>query len=85
LGALNDLWQYSPSTAQWTWVDGSNTPNDAGAYGAQGTISASTTPGARYSASSWIDSSGNFWLFSGAGYGSAGNGYLNDLWQFLPP
>jgi N-acetylneuraminic acid mutarotase len=85
LGALNDLWQYTPSTGQWTWVDGSNTPNDPGAYGAQGTTSASTAPGARYSASSWIDSSGNFWLFGGAGYGSTGNGYLNDLWQFEPP
>ncbi|MGO9593674.1 MAG: kelch repeat-containing protein [Steroidobacteraceae bacterium] len=85
LGDLNDLWQYSPSSGLWTWVGGSNTPNAAGAYGTQGTVSASTVPGARYSASAWFDSSGNLWLFGGAGYGSTGNGYLNDLWQFLPP
>jgi len=37
-----------------------NTVNASGVYGTQGTASASNVPGARYSASSWIDSSGNF-------------------------
>jgi len=42
-------------------------------------------PGARNSISSWIDSSGNLWLFGGYGYDSTGNvGYLNDLWQYDP-
>jgi N-acetylneuraminic acid mutarotase len=83
-GYLNDLWEYSPSTGQWTWVGGSNTPNAAGTYGTQGTAAASNVPGSRYSASFWTDSSGNFWLFGGIGYGSTGNGYLNDLWQYSP-
>ena len=85
LGDLNDLWQYSPSTGQWTWVSGGNAANASGAYGTQGTASAGSVPGARQAANSWIDSSGNLWLFGGAGYGSTGNGYLNDLWQFIPP
>jgi N-acetylneuraminic acid mutarotase len=35
--------------------------------------------------SSWIDASGNLWLFGGNGYDSTGNfGYLNDLWQYDP-
>jgi N-acetylneuraminic acid mutarotase len=85
LGALNDLWQYSPSTKEWTWVSGGNVANASGAYGTQGTASAGDEPGARQAASSWIDSSGNLWLFGGAGYGSTGNGYLNDLWRFVRP
>jgi N-acetylneuraminic acid mutarotase len=86
IGALNDLWHYSPSTKEWTSVSGSTLDNAPGDYGTQGTASASSAaPGARQAASSWIDSSGNLWLFGGAGFGSAGNGYLNDLWQFEPP
>jgi N-acetylneuraminic acid mutarotase len=85
LGALNDLWLYSPSAGLWTEVSGSSADNATGSYGSQGTVSASATPGARQAANSWTDSSGHLWLFGGAGYGSAGNGYLNDLWQFVPP
>jgi N-acetylneuraminic acid mutarotase len=84
-GYLNDLWQYTPSTGLWTWVSGDSGVNATGAYGAQGTVSASTVPGARQAASSWIDSSGHRWLFGGAGYAATDNGYLNDLWQFVPP
>jgi N-acetylneuraminic acid mutarotase len=86
VGDLNDLWQYSLSTAEWTWVTGGSGQNASGDYGTQGTISASTVPGGRQETNSWIDSSGHLWLFGGAGYGSTGNnGYLNDLWQFVPP
>jgi N-acetylneuraminic acid mutarotase len=85
VGNLNDLWQYSSSTGLWTWVSGGSGDNATGAYGTQGTVSASTLPGARQAANSWIDSSGHLWLFGGAGYGSTDNGYLNDLWQFVPP
>jgi N-acetylneuraminic acid mutarotase len=84
-GYLNDLWQYSPSTKEWTWVSGANADNATGVYGTQGTPSASNVPGARYSASSWIDSSGNLWLFGGYGYDSTGAvGNLNDLWRYSP-
>ena len=31
----------------------------------------------------WTDAAGNFWLFGGNGYDSAGtSGYLNDLWKY---
>jgi N-acetylneuraminic acid mutarotase len=84
-GDLNDLWRYSPSTNEWTWISGSNVDNAVGVYGAQGTAAAGNTPGARYSASSWTDASGNLWLFGGYGYDSTGTvGKLNDLWQYNP-
>ena len=32
---------------------------------------------------SWTDAAGNFWLFGGDGFDSAGtDGYLNDLWKY---
>lgn len=80
---LNDLWKYNPSTSQWTWISGSNSMGQMGVYGTQGVSSSSNIPGARAAATSWIDSSGNLWLFGGAGYGGGGN-YLNDLWKFNP-
>ena len=84
-GIFNDLWKYSPSTKEWTWVSGSDTINAGGVYGTLGVASASNVPGARGSggcgaALSWTDSSGNFWLFGGCGT----NGILNDLWEFNP-
>jgi hypothetical protein len=79
----NDLWEYSPANGQWTWVGGSNAPNAAGVYGTQRAGAAGNSPGARASAVSWKDPSGNFWLFGGYGYGQAGTvGDLNDLWEY---
>lgn len=89
-GLLNDLWKFSPITAEWTWVSGSNTVpalygGERGIYGTQGLPAASNVPGARQGAISWADGSGNFWLFGGIGYDSKGtSGYLNDLWEFSP-
>jgi N-acetylneuraminic acid mutarotase len=84
-GNLNDLWRYSPSSGQWTWVNGGNGTNASGVYGTEGTAAASNVAGARYSASSWIDSSGNLWVFGGYGYDSTGDlGKLNDLWEYSP-
>ena len=85
LGALDDLWQFNASSKEWTSVGGASVANSVGVYGTQGTTAAGDEPGARQAASSWIDSSGNLWLFGGAGNGSSGNGYLNDLWRFVRP
>ena len=79
----NDLWKYSPTTNQWTWVGGSTSTNVPGVYGTQGVGSSSNTPGARSGASSWTDNSGNLWLFGGGGFDSAAtNDALNDLWKY---
>lgn len=85
LGDLNDLWRFSPTTGQWTWVSGASTVNGHGVFGTLGTAAATNVPGARYAAVSWIDLAGNLWLMGGSGYDSVGtNGYLNDLWEFSP-
>ena len=78
-GWLNDLWKFDG--ANWTWVSGSNLINQAGVYSAP----SGNVPGGRSGAVSWIDASGNFWLFGGYGIDSTGNlggSLLNDLWKF---
>ncbi len=82
---FNDLWKYSPSLNQWTWVSGSNLTDQLGVYGTKGTANNANVPGARSAAVSWIDSSGNFWLFGGYGYSASGvASWLNDLWKYDP-
>jgi hypothetical protein len=82
----NDLWEGSRnSTGQWTWtwVGGANVAGVGGTYGTPGLAGANNVPGARDSAVSWTDASGNFWLFGGHGYDSARTAdNLNDLWKY---
>jgi hypothetical protein len=79
----NDLWKYSKG--EWTWMSGSNLSTPDATYGTQGTAAPGNLPGARQSAAGWTDPAGNFWLFGGDGYDSAGNSdNLNDLWRYEP-
>ncbi len=81
----SDLWEFSPSSKQWKWVNGSSSANTKGVYGTLGSPSAANVPGARTGAVSWTDGSGNLWLFGGYGYDGAGSQYfLNDLWTYSP-
>jgi N-acetylneuraminic acid mutarotase len=81
-GQLNDLWMYNGS---WTWMSGANVGSQPGTYGTQGIANGANVPGARVDAATWVDSSGNLWLFGGEGYDSAGRfGILNDLWEYNP-
>ena len=86
IGRLNDLWSFDPATGHWTWVKGSSLTDQNGVYGTKGTPDAANVPGSRSYATSWIDASGNFWLFGGEGYGSASltADHLNDLWKYNP-
>jgi hypothetical protein len=82
---LNDLWKYSPSTNQWTWVAGSNTVNAPANYGTRGVAAAANVPGARDDFSTWND--GTFvWLFGGEGLNASGADpnapAWNDLWKY---
>ena len=66
----------------WTWVSGSDTPDQKGTYGTKGTPDASNVPGARGNyLMSWIDESGNLWLFGGNSRTGSDEGALNDLWK----
>ncbi|RTL10656.1 MAG: galactose oxidase [Neisseriaceae bacterium] len=82
-GALNDLWMYSISSNQWTWVSGANTTSASGVYGTKGTPSNSNVPGARLGSVGWLDKNGNIWLFGGAEDILTARVH-NDLWKFNP-
>jgi N-acetylneuraminic acid mutarotase len=90
-GGLNDLWVFSPSADEWTWMGGGEnayTPQNAppGVYGTVGVPAPNNLPGTREFPTSWTDNKGNFWLLGGEGIDSSGNlGYLNDLWEYAPP
>ncbi len=84
VGCFNDLWKYEPSIGIWTWMSGDNSGNQTGVYGTKGTGNIANKPGSRSGSISWIDSSGNLWLFGGSGYAGAGMGSLNDLWKYEP-
>jgi len=83
-GYLNDLWKFNPVTTNWTWIKGANIGDQPGTYGIQGTADPANTPGARFSAVSWMDAAGALWLFGG--YNSVGMSLrrFNDLWKYDP-
>ena len=96
VGYLNDLWKFSPSTLEWTWMGGSNvlptcpstnSCGPSGVYGTLATPSASNIPTGRSDAMGWVDANGDFWLFGGRIYIVYLNGwagYENDLWKYSP-
>ena len=90
-GNLNDLWRYSGG--EWTWMSGSNRADRFGVYGTMGVPVPGNVPGARVSPVTWVDKSGNLWLFGGEGNDlngvrcEQGGGLacdLNDLWRYTP-
>jgi N-acetylneuraminic acid mutarotase len=85
LDPLNDLWMFSPTTVNWTWVSGSSTVGAPAVYGSQGVPATTNVPGARMYSISWIDKNNKLWLFGGEGVGSNNvSGFLDDLWEFDP-
>jgi len=79
-GVLNDLWKYNISSNTWTWMKGSDLPDQFGVWGIKGLEDATNTPEARWVHARWKDSHGNFWTFGGYNPG----GSWNDLWRFNP-
>ena len=83
-GYLNDIWQFNPSTHQWTWMGGSDTlrcgpsvggvscSGQPGVYGTLGIQSAGSAPGARMDSAGWTDSAGHRWIFGGYGMDAKG-------------
>jgi N-acetylneuraminic acid mutarotase len=88
-GYLGAMWKFDPVSSEWTWVNGSSSPNPAASYGSSGVPAASNTPGGRTGGAFWTDPSGRFWLFGGfapvaANLPSNGRNTLNDMWVFSP-
>jgi PKD repeat protein len=81
--SFNDLWKYTISSNEWTWMSGDNIPNQPGVYGIRGVADPANIPGGRWCYTSWKDNSGNLWLFGGIEATSiVGMACLNDLWMY---
>jgi len=84
---LNDLWVFNPATTEWTWMSGDSTANAetrdgfSPDVGPLGVFSASNLPGSLDNANSWIDASGNFWLFAGGAWFYESPPF-NMIWEF---
>jgi hypothetical protein len=73
---LNDAWKFDGE--QWVWVSGSNVINQKGEYGQLRIPNSDNIPSARYNAVSWMDNSGNMWMFGGLGYDYSGH-YIGNV------
>lgn len=78
----NDIWRYSATTNEWTWIKGSNLGNQNGSYGTQGMPALANNPGSRSHTALWQDNNSDIWIFGGYGMSTNSSGYLNDLWKY---
>jgi hypothetical protein len=79
-GWNDNLWMFDPATGLWTWMSG-NGAGGAGnpVYGTQGVPAPGNTPGGRgRTSATWVDLSGNLWLYGGVGM----SGNMGDLWKY---
>jgi Galactose oxidase, central domain len=88
-GSLGDLWVYTKG--EWIWVKGPNSVSQKGLFGVAPNPVVwphyTDAPGSRWGAAYWTDPYGQFWMFGGEGFDSAGtngNGLLQDLERYLP-
>lgn len=81
-GWLSDLWKYDVSAGLWTWVSGGQGIDERGVYGTKYQADPANRPGGRESAIGWEDTSGNTWIFGGAGFGSSWISVQNDIWKY---
>lgn len=86
-GFLNDMWTYTVvydhyDHEYWSWIGGDQRPRQLGVFGVADVASSANWPGGRSSHAMWHNTSSSIWIFGGNGYGTAGAGILNDLWEY---
>jgi hypothetical protein len=91
-GGLSDLWKFDIALKKWIWISGSpfsyqGTNNEGrSVYGVQGIPNSSNSPGYRTGSATWVDNSGDLWLFGGSTGdtlgGGSGSSFKNDLWKY---
>ena len=80
----NDLWEFNPSTDEWSCMSGTNAADTQGVYGTKGVAAPGNVPPGRANAVTWTDPAGNLWLFGGSGASRYDSGAYNDLWIYKP-
>ncbi len=79
---LNDLWKYKPSTNEWTWVSGNNTPNSSGNYGQMGVASPANMPPANFGGAAILNK--GMYMFGGTGNTGGAGAENNNIWRYAP-
>jgi surface-anchored protein len=65
----------------WTWIAGTNIPNQPPVFGTQTIQAPANLPPSTYGPSSWTDLNGNFWVFGGLDNASS-TSYWGNLWKY---
>lgn len=76
-----DLWRYSVSLNQWSFLAGSNVSNFGGNYGQLNVSSPQNAPPSRYGCTSWLDPNDRM-LYMFGGLTGPGTAHYSDMWQF---
>jgi N-acetylneuraminic acid mutarotase len=79
-GHLDDLWKYAGG--EWTFVAGTDLAAQPAIYGTQGVAAMTNRPGGGYGQTTWVDPSGNLWMFGGFGSTVYPDQIKNDLWEY---
>jgi hypothetical protein len=93
---LSDLWAFDPSQGthgEWAWMSGPSrisygdmcTPIQPGDYSNEYQFASENMPGSHLAGASWIDASGNLWMFAGLSsnpYRQMSEFAVNDFWKF---
>jgi len=62
----SDLWKYSPSDNNWTWITGPSVTGSSGIYNSLCDLSNNSYPSSRLEQrASWTDKNGDFWMYGG--------------------
>lgn len=79
-GWSDNLWMFDPTNGLWTWMSGGGAGGvGTPVHGIQGTAAPGNTPGGRgRTSATWVDLSGNLWLYGGVGI----FGTMGDLWKY---
>ncbi len=85
-GEMNDVWKFNPNTNNWTWVSGTQVPNDNGTTPAKCTKNVADVPAARYENQtvSTVGCASAFWSFGGfrTDTSTFTQYFMNDLWLY---
>ncbi len=81
---FNDMWRFSTTTNEWTWMHGDDFPETPGNFGTIGVSSPTNDPPSRWCYDRSIDPSGNMYIFSGV-YALGGiPSIYNEVWKYVP-
>jgi len=79
-----DMWKYDPQTHLWTWMAGSNIPDDTVTFTQQCTPASAHPAGSYENRACWTDDCGRFWGFGGFGAQQLPYAVYAYVWVFDP-